>query len=174
MSAVARSASVARVTRARNSAEAAPTRASDAEIDFGPLQNWVGFHLRLAQTFSFQAFAREARDVDLSPGRFATLLLIGRNPGISQTALSRAVGSDKSTLTFALDDLVKRGFVHRSRLPKDRRHYSLSLTAAGERMLAQLTECARRHDRNLDRIIGPRDRATFLKILRKIATELGS
>lgn len=173
MSAVARSASVARVTRVRNAAEAAPGRAPGAAIDFGPLENWVGFHLRLAQTASFQAFSREAQDVDLSPGRFATLLLIGRNPGISQTALSRAVGSDKSTLTFALDDLVKRGFVHRTRLRKDRRHYSLSLTAAGERMLAELTECARRHDRNLDRIIGPRDRATFLKILRRIAAELG-
>jgi DNA-binding MarR family transcriptional regulator len=141
-------------------------------IDFGPLEGWVGFQLRLAQTASFAAFSREAKDVDLSPGRFATLLLIGRNPGISQIALSRAVGNDKSTVTFALDSLMKRGFVRRSRLLHDRRAYSLSLTAAGERMLAELTECATRHDRNLDRIVGPRDRAAFLRILRKIVAEL--
>jgi DNA-binding MarR family transcriptional regulator len=141
-------------------------------IDFGPLEDWVGFQLRLAKTASFAAFSREAKNVDLSPGRFATLLLIGRNPGISQIALSRAVGNDKSTVTFALDSLMKRGFVRRSRLPHDRRAYSLSLTAAGERMLAKLTECATRHDRNLDRIVGPRDRAAFLWILRKIVAEL--
>ena len=141
-------------------------------IDFGPLEDWIGFQLRLAQTASFAAFSREAKDVDLSPGRFATLLLIGRNPGISQTALSRAVGNDKSTVTFALDSLMKRGFVRRTRLPQDRRAYCLSLTAAGERMLAKLTECATRHDRNLDRIVGPRDRATVLRILRKIVAEL--
>jgi DNA-binding MarR family transcriptional regulator len=75
-------------------------------------------------------------------------------------------------VTFALDSLMKRGFVRRSRLPHDRRAYSLSLTAAGERMLAKLTECATRHDRNLDRIVGPRDRAAFLRILRKIVAEL--
>lgn len=161
----------ARVTRGRAGPEVDGRRAGDA-IDYGPLENWAGFHLRRAQTASFQAFAREAKHVDLSPGRFATLLLIGRNPGISQTTLSRAVGSDKSTLTFALDDLVRRGFVSRVRLRKDRRAYCLSLTAAGEKMLAELTECAKRHDRNLDRIIGPRDRATFLKILRQITAEL--
>ena len=142
------------------------------DIDFGPLENWIGFQLRLAQTASFAAFSREARDVDLSPGRFATMLLIGRNPGISQIALSRAVGNDKSTMTFALDGLMKRGFVRRARLRHDRRTYCLSLTAAGERMLAKLTECATRHDRNLDRIVGFRDRAAFLRILRKIVAEL--
>lgn len=168
-----RSASTARLPRERVTPETPVERAPEAVVDLGPLENWIGFHLRLAQTASFQAFSREARDVDLSPGRFAALMLIGRNPGISQTALSRAVGSDKSTLTFALDDLVKRGFVRRTRLRKDRRTYCLSLTAAGERMLDELTECARRHDRNLDRIVGPRDRATFLRLLRKIAAELG-
>ncbi len=160
------------IARLLRGSDAVRRRKADKGLDLGPLEGWVGFYLRLAQNASFQAFAREARQIQLSPGRFATLMLIGRNPGISQTALSRAVGSDKSTLTFALDDLVRRGFVRRARLRKDRRAYSLALTANGERMLAELTECARRHDRNLDRIIGPRDRATFLKILRRLAEEL--
>ena len=29
-------------------------------IDYGPLAGWVGFHLRMAQNASFQAFARRA------------------------------------------------------------------------------------------------------------------
>lgn len=144
-----------------------------AGVDYGPLADWVGFHLRLAQIASFQAFAREAEDVDLSPGRFALLMLIGRNPGISQTALSRAHGSDKSTLTPALNDLKRRGLITRGRLKSDRRSYQLALTPAGHELLARLTECATRHDRNLDRIIGPRDRTRFLQILRKLHTELG-
>src|SRR5262245_53252294 len=67
-------------------------RGPEEAIDYGPLAEWVGFHLRLAQTASFQAFARETEDVDLRPGRFSILVLIGRNPGISQTVLSRANG----------------------------------------------------------------------------------
>jgi len=141
-------------------------------IDFGPLRNWVGFHLRMAQAASFQAFARRTQDVYLRPGRFATLMLIGRNPGISQTALSRANGRDKSTLTPVLADLERRGLIRRMRTSDDRRTYQLSLTPAGEKMLRQLLKYARQHDRNLDRVIGAKDRARFLAILRKIINEI--
>jgi len=148
------------------------SRPASEPIDYGPLDDWVGFHLRLAQTASFQAFARATEEVDLSPGRFSVLMLIGRNPGISQTALSRANARDKSTLTPALNDLVRRGLVTRTRVASDRRSYQLSLTPSGEAMLRRLTACAERHDRNLDRIIGKRDRAQFLRILRKLVAEL--
>jgi DNA-binding MarR family transcriptional regulator len=153
--------------------KAARARGADRAIDYGPLAHWVGFHLRMAQTASFQAFARETEDVDLRPGRFAILTLIGRNPGISQTGLSRANGRDKSTLTPALNDLVRRGLIRRVRVKSDRRSYQLSLTPAGEEMLARLTECAERHENNLDRIIGARDRARLLDILRRLIAELG-
>src|SRR6185436_3180617 len=142
-------------------------------IDYGPLAEWLGFHLRMAQIASFQAFAREVGEVDLPPGRFALLTLIGRNPGISQTVLSRAAGRDKSTLTPALRDLKRRGLIERQRLQSDRRSYHLTLTADGEATLQRLTECAARHDRNLDRIVGPRDKPRLLRILRKIMSELG-
>jgi DNA-binding MarR family transcriptional regulator len=145
--------------------------AKDA-VDYGALKGWVGFHLRLAQNASFQAFAKLTGGLAVRPGRFATLLLIGRNPGISQTALSRANGRDKSSLTPVLNDLARRGLVRRQRTPDDRRTYRLTLTAAGTRLLQELNRCARQHDRNLDRIIG-RDRTRFLATLRRISAEMG-
>ncbi len=156
-------------------AESVATRkhAANENLDFGPLASWIGFHLRLAQTASFHAFCTEAREIDLSPGRFATLMLIGRNPGISQTALAAANGRDKSTLTPILEDLDRRGFVQREKMKTDRRSYQLTLTPAGKKMLDELTACAKRHDDNLDRIVGPKDRAKFLKTLQKIAAEMG-
>jgi DNA-binding MarR family transcriptional regulator len=126
----------------------------------------------MAQISAFQAFVREVGEVDLPPGRFALLTLIGRNPGISQTVLSRAAGRDKSTLTPALQDLKRRGLIARVRLESDRRSYHLTLTPAGEAMLVRLTECAARHERNLDRVIGARDRARFLSTLRKVMADL--
>lgn len=161
------------VARARSGTRASARRDAAADLDFGPLAGWIGFHLRMAQIAAFQNFGRLARDLDLSPGRFAALTVIGRNPGLSQTALSRAIGSDKSTLTPALSSLVKRNLVRRTRTEKDRRAYRLTLTPAGEKMLRDLTDCARRHEEDLDAIVGPRDRAQFLRILRKIADELG-
>jgi len=148
------------------------TGARVAGVDYGPLAKWLGFHLRRAQIASFQAFAAEVGEVDLPPGRFALLTLIGRNPGISQTVLSRAAGRDKSTLTPALRDLRKRELILCQRLARDRRSYHLSLTPAGQAML-RLTQCAARHEHNLDRIVGARDRPKLLRLLNKIVAELG-
>jgi len=90
-----------------------------SSIDFGPLARWVGFNLRMAQEAAFQAFSRRSQDIGESPGRFATLTLIARNPGISQTELSHANGRDKSSLTPVVEDLVRRGLVERRRMNSD-------------------------------------------------------
>jgi DNA-binding MarR family transcriptional regulator len=141
-------------------------------IKFGPLEHWVGFNLRMAQEATFQAFSRRSQAIGESPGRFATLTLIARNPGISQTELSHANGRDKSSLTPVVEDLVHRGLVERQRVRQDRRTYRLNLTPAGKKTLTMLTRCARRHERVLDGIIGRRDRARFLQVLKKIAAEV--
>ena len=70
-------------------------------------------------------------------------------------------------------DLTRRGLVACERLAKDRRSYHLSLTPAGQSMLRRLTQCAARHERDLDRIVGARDRGKLLRLLRKLMTEMG-
>jgi DNA-binding MarR family transcriptional regulator len=155
-----------RVRRGKNGEAIAET------IRFGPLEYWVGFNLRMAQEHVFQAFSRRSHEIGESPGRFATLTLIARNPGISQTELSHANGRDKSSLTPVVEDLVRRGLVARKRMRADRRTYRLSVTPAGKKTLTMLTRCARRHERVLDGIIGRRDRKRFLQILKKIAAEI--
>lgn len=141
-------------------------------VNFGPLAHWVGFNLRLAQEASFQAFSRRSREVGERPGRFATLTLIGGNPGISQTALSLANGRDKSSLTPVVEDLVRRGLVQRMRTREDRRTYRLTLTPSGKRTLTMLTRAARQHERVLDRVIGEHERKRFLDVLKRISAEV--
>jgi DNA-binding MarR family transcriptional regulator len=142
------------------------------EINFGPLATWIGFNLRMAQEATFQAFSRRSQEIGETPGRFATLMLISRNPGISQTELSHAAGRDKSSLTPVVEGLVRRGLVERRRVSSDRRTYRLNLTPAGKKTLTMLIRCARQHERNVDRVIGRRDRSRFLALLKKIAAEI--
>jgi DNA-binding MarR family transcriptional regulator len=165
-------ASVKRRSRPRSGKDSAATNGNGEPIDYGPLAAWIGFNLRMAQDASFQAFSRLSKEIGVKPGRFATLTLIGHNPGISQTALSRANGRDKSTLTPLLADLVRRGLVRRTQTNSDRRSYRLTLTRRGERLLEQLTACAGEHERKLDAVIGDRSRAGFLRILHKLANEM--
>jgi DNA-binding MarR family transcriptional regulator len=155
-----------RIRRGRNGEAVA------GPINFGPLANWIGFNLRMAQESTFQAFSRRSQEIGESPGRFAALTLIARNPGISQTELSHASGRDKSSVTPVVEDLVRRGLIERKRVRSDRRAYRLNLTPAGKKTLATLTRCARVHERNLERIIGRQDRTRFLAILKKIAAEI--
>ena len=142
-------------------------------IELGPLGGWVGFNLRMAQEAAFQAFSHRSQEIGESPGRFATLMLISRNPGISQTELSYANGRDKSSLTPVVEDLVRRGLVERKRMDHDRRAYRLSLTPDGKKTLVLMVRCAREHERVLDGIIGARDRKRFLDVLKRIGAALG-
>jgi DNA-binding MarR family transcriptional regulator len=143
-----------------------------AEVRLGPLDDLIGFHLRLAQDASFRAFAGEAGQPDIKPGRFAAMMLISHNPGITQIALARAMARDKSTITPVVQELEKRGLVARRQMPSDRRSFTLELTPQGETTLQDLLAHALEHDRRLDAIVGEA-KPEFLRLLRKIADGLG-
>lgn len=129
----------------------------------------IAYHLRLAQEASFLAFKARVGSADLKPGRFAILSLIAANPGITATALSRACGREKSTLTPALRDLMQRGFVLRERSAADERSFFIKLTPAGRALLRRLRAHAEAHDRELDQIVGPELRTAFIATLQRIA-----
>jgi len=152
--------------------EDAATAVTDAAVRLGDLGGYLGFYLRLAQEASFQAFAQRTGTADLRPGRFAILMLIGENPGLSQTALGAAAGRDKSTLTPALRDLEQRGLIERRRLVTDRRSYALGLTPEGEQVRQALSRHASAHDAVLDRLVGLEEKPAFLAALQRIIAGL--
>jgi len=141
-------------------------------IRLGPLEDYIAFHLRLAQGASFREFQRLAGVPGLRPGWFAVLVLIRENPGITPMALSRGSGRDKSTITPMLRELEREGLVVREAVAGDRRSYALRLTPEGELRLAYLDARAAEHDRRLDAIVGDR-KDELLGLLRRIVTELG-
>lgn len=149
-------------------------QAAQEPVRFGPLANYIGFHLRRAQTASFQAVARRIGQADFTPGLYALLTLIEQNPGITQTALSRADGRDKSSLTPALSGLQKRGLIRRERIAGDKRSYALHLTPAGSAAASALHRHAQAHDDDLDRIIGLEHKAQFIHQLRRIVSALSA
>jgi DNA-binding MarR family transcriptional regulator len=156
------------------SPEASSTRqaASNAreQVRLGLLAGFIGFHLRLAQDASFRAFARHVGQRDLEPGRFAAMMVIHNNPGITPGALGRAIARDKSTITPLIQDLRRRGLIERRPSPTDRRSATVTLTKAGEAMLRDLLRHAREHDRRLDEIVGDR-KPELLRLLRQIAEQ---
>jgi DNA-binding MarR family transcriptional regulator len=161
---------VQRKTRRVARAPHRPERNGDVRL--GVLADWIGFHLRLAQDASFRAFAKHSGQPHLKPGRFAALMVIHNNPGITQVALGRAIARDKSTVTPLVQELHRHGLVRRSPSAVDGRSVTLTLTRSGEAALADLLVHARAHDRRLEAIVGGR-KAALLGLLRKIRDGLG-
>lgn len=149
---------------------AKPAAAATA-VDLGDLENCIGFRLRIAQDASFRAFARLSGQDGVKPGRFAALMVIARNPGISQAALGQTIARDKSSITPLIQDLQRLGLIERHNAADDRRRVELTLTAAGEQLLERLRRFAGEHDAKLDAIVGAR-KGEFLDLLRKIANEI--
>jgi len=155
--------------KARSRARAAVD--TDDRPQLGPLDQALGFHLRLAQNASFKAFKRHTGEADLRPGWYAVLNIIHHNPGITPIALSRGSGRDKSTITPVLRDLLRDGLIRRGAIPTDKRSYALFLTEAGQERLSHLAACAVAHDEELDAIVGDK-KDELIGLLRRIATVL--
>lgn len=86
---------------------------SDAEIDFDILPSLLGYRLRRAQITVFNDFVKTMSEVQITPGQFGVALLIHSNPGLTQSALARAVGIERSTMVAVIDALESRGLVER-------------------------------------------------------------
>jgi DNA-binding MarR family transcriptional regulator len=125
----------------------------------------AGHLIRRCQQRALDVFVAEVGENGPTPTQFAVLLNVFQNPGMSQTALVQASGIDRSTLTEILRRMIDRGLVSRTRVKEDQRANALTLTQAGEEMLAAAFDGA---DRTQDRIlepVPPELRATAIEIL---------
>lgn len=130
-------------------------------LDYGVLDDLLGYALRRAQNALYLDFHRATAELDVSPQRFAALVLVGRNPGMRQGLLAQAMGLHRSGALRLTDWLTGRGWVERRDDAEDARRWGLFLTAAGRRQLADLERRVRAHDGRLMQALG--DRAARLK-----------
>ncbi len=141
---------------------------SDEAIDLGVLPSLLGYQLRRAQILVFQTFARHLREYEITPTQFAVLVLIEANAGLSQRALSAAVGTDQSSLVSLLDRLQLRGWVARQRSRRDRRFHVLSLTEQGRKYLREMKARVVRQDQELSGHLSAGERDALTDLLRRL------
>src|SRR5215475_14751218 len=104
-----------------------PTRAH-AEVDLGPLPELIGFMLRRAQIAVFGEAFRLFSQVDIRPAQFSVLTVIERNPGLTQSQVSAALGIKRTNSVGLLDELERRALAERRQAARDKRSYALYLT----------------------------------------------
>nr|WP_281351174.1 MarR family winged helix-turn-helix transcriptional regulator [Pseudochelatococcus lubricantis] len=144
----------------------------DDAIDYGLLDSFIGFHLRLANDRTYENFIDRLGADSLRPGCFTILTLIANNPGITQIMISRVAGRDKSSVAKILRYMEDEGLIRRVRLDDDRRAYASYVTEAGAELNARLAEKARIQSAHLRSILGPEREAALLRTLKDLITAL--
>ena len=131
----------------------------------------MGYHLRRAQIRFFNDFENSMGGVQITPGQFGVITLIAANPGLTQSALARAVGIERSTMVAVIDVLESRSLVERRPSPVDRRSYALVLSAGGSDMLEQLKPMVLEHEKRVTANLDSEERSQLLRILSKLTQE---
>ena len=138
-------------------------------IDYGGLDDLLGYELRRAQLAGFEAFHRATAGVDITPPRYTALTLLGANPGLSQTDLGAALGTARSGAMLLTNWLEARGLARRRRRNGDGRAWGLYLTARGRVLIARLARRVRSQDGLFARRLAPGELVHLKKLLGKLS-----
>lgn len=149
-------------------ARRAPHKRNGSAIDLATLPHHVGYAIRRAQVAIFQHIIRTMATLDVRPGQFSVLTVIGANPGLKQIAISEVLGIRRANLVAVINELERRGWIERRAVAGDRRAQGLFLTARGRSALARLRALATRHERTATRLLSAAEKRELLRLLSRI------
>ena len=141
----------------------------DTQLNLGVLENLISYQLRRAQMTLFQSFNKHLEHAKITPGQIGLLIKIKNNAGISQTALAKANGIERSTLGEIIDRFEKRNLVDRRKHATDRRAYALHLSNEGEEFLDKVVPELLLLESEFTRAWSEDEKRTLMKLLSKLA-----
>jgi DNA-binding MarR family transcriptional regulator len=138
-------------------------------LSYGDLDEHLGYVLRRAQLAGFDAFDGATAGLDITPARYTALIIVGANPGLTQSALGAALGTARSGAMMVADWTEKRGLVERRSTPGDARAWGLYLTARGRSFLAKVNARVRANDARFAARLTAAERMTLKRLLVKLS-----
>lgn len=100
-----------------------------------PLPTFPGYALRRAANATAAELAGRLAEVELRQSDVSVLILIGENPGVTASAIGRALDIQRANMVPLLKRLEDAGLVGRE--PIDRKSQGLELTPCGRAKLAR-------------------------------------
>lgn len=146
----------------------ARTMTDQAESERYVLAGSASHLLHRAEQLAAECFAALAKDA-LTLRQFEVLAAIATDPGLSQIALVRITGIDRSTLADMMIRMEKRGLVTRTASALDARALSIHLSQNGAAMLRGMDKHARAADAAILDLLSKPKRRSLVNILAELS-----
>lgn len=130
-----------------------------------------GHLLRRCQQIAVALFLKECAAFDLTPLQYAALATLAEYGAMDQATLARHAALDRTTAAVVVRNLARRGLVSKTASHRDRRASLIALTGQGRRLRRQAAQSVAAMQARLLAPLNRRERATFVRLLARIAEE---
>jgi DNA-binding MarR family transcriptional regulator len=137
-------------------------------IDYGVLDELVGYALRRAQIAIYEDFESALGPLEMTPQRFSAMVVIAGNDGVTQGTLGRVLGIARSGVVQVVNGLQTRGWVTREAHGSDARSWRLILTSDGKAQLRAARRRVRAHDARIGQRLDATERETLIGLLGRL------
>jgi DNA-binding MarR family transcriptional regulator len=134
-----------------------------------PFHTMLGFQLRRTSVAVMSALASELDPLGLNPSEASLIMLIGANPGCTQSAISRAQRAKPANLVPLINQLSAAGALERA--PGRGRAIALSLTEKGRDLHGKAKAVFERHEARIGHGLPAEKRAEMIAMLRRICAD---
>lgn len=145
-----------------------PDQTSPARL--GRLSGQVGYLLRRASNVFSTHWSLQfgGEGAIITPVQCGMMILVDENPGLTQIELARLLKVEGSTLWQLVDRLLELGFIHRRRVPDDRRAFAIHLSRSGRRALQRFERGLRLHQQALLACLSGKERDALSAMLLRV------
>lgn len=120
-------------------AKSAANASLEAKLVF---QNFLPCRFKAINERTLRLLAETHECLGISAPEFGIMVILSEHDDVSSRDINKTTGMDKATITRALDRLIDKSLISRTKSKKDSRLIKLKLTAKGKRTFVQIEENA--------------------------------
>jgi DNA-binding MarR family transcriptional regulator len=124
-----------------------------------------GFLIRRLHQIHVAIFLKECAEEQTTPIQWGILTIVSANPGVGLAEIGEELGLDRNNVANVVARLVRRGLLRQVTNKRDRRKKSISITAAGRKLMQVFEAKAWRAQRKALSALTPKDRQIFMRLL---------
>jgi DNA-binding MarR family transcriptional regulator len=138
-----------------------------------PLDAHVGFWLRFVSNHVSHAFSRKVEAHGVTVAEWVVLRQLLASGGATPSAIAEALGMTRGAISKLTDRLLAKTLVARTASAEDRRSQTVSLTAAGRRLVPKLAALADANDAEFFGHLSDDERAELVELMKDVVRRHG-